>query len=166
MIAERGGGVARRSRATWRSSTALRGGGRRADRARYARRRSRAEGPLAGEDVVVTGTLEGYTREAIGEHLAGHGAKVTNSISGQTDYLLAGDGGGSKRAKAEKLGVPVIDLRGARHGIVAGRGLTPVRARPGQQLHDAVLQLVGGQDVHVVPVHDHRERGCGGRSRR
>jgi DNA ligase (NAD+) len=65
-------------------------------------------GPLAGKTFVVTGTLEGFSREAIAEHLAGLGAKVTNSVSASTDYLLAGAGGGSKRAKAEQLGVPVI----------------------------------------------------------
>ena len=68
------------------------------------------DGPLAGATVVVTGTIDGYTRESVGELLTSLGAKVTNSISASTSYLLAGDGGGSKRAKAEKLGVPVIDL--------------------------------------------------------
>jgi DNA ligase (NAD+) len=67
-------------------------------------------GPLAGKTFVVTGTLEGYTRDSIAEHLAGLGAKVTGSVSASTDYLLAGEGGGSKRSKAEELGVPVIDL--------------------------------------------------------
>ena len=69
-----------------------------------------AAGPLAGKTFVVTGSLEGYTRDTIGEHLAGLGAKVTGSVSSSTDYVLAGEGGGSKRSKAEALGVPVIDL--------------------------------------------------------
>jgi DNA ligase (NAD+) len=67
-------------------------------------------GPLAGKTFVVTGALEGFTRDTIAEHLAGLGAKVTGSVSASTDYVLAGEGGGSKRAKAESLGVPVIDL--------------------------------------------------------
>jgi DNA ligase (NAD+) len=67
-----------------------------------------AEGPLAGKTFVVTGTLEGFSRDEIAAHLAGLGAKVTNSVSAKTDYLVAGEGGGSKRAKAEKLGVAVI----------------------------------------------------------
>jgi DNA ligase (NAD+) len=67
-------------------------------------------GPLAGKTFVVTGTLEGHTRDSIAAHLAGLGAKVTGSVSASTDYVLAGEGGGSKRAKAEALGVPVIDL--------------------------------------------------------
>jgi DNA ligase (NAD+) len=65
-------------------------------------------GPLAGKTFVVTGTLEGFSRDGIAEHLTGLGAKVTNSVSKSTDYLLAGAGGGSKRAKAEELGVPVL----------------------------------------------------------
>ncbi|HEY2790417.1 MAG TPA: NAD-dependent DNA ligase LigA [Gaiellales bacterium] len=65
-------------------------------------------GPLAGKTFVVTGTLEGFSRDEIGEHLAGLGAKVTNTVSSNTDYLLAGAGGGSKRTKAEQLGVPVL----------------------------------------------------------
>ncbi len=67
-------------------------------------------GPLAGKTFVVTGALEGFTRDTIGERLAELGAKVTGSVSASTDYVLAGEGGGSKRAKAESLGVPVIDL--------------------------------------------------------
>jgi DNA ligase (NAD+) len=76
-------------------------------------------GPLAGKTFVVTGTLEGHTRDTIGEHLAGLGAKVTGSVSASTDYVLAGEGGGSKRARAEALGVPVIDLAELER-IVAG----------------------------------------------
>ena len=44
------------------------------------------------------------------DHLTAMGAKVTDSISKKTDYLIAGDGGGSKREKAEQLGVPVVTL--------------------------------------------------------
>jgi DNA ligase (NAD+) len=74
-------------------------------------RRERAVGgPLAGKVVAVTGSIEGYTRDSIREHLAELGAKVTDSISKKTDYLVAGEGGGSKREKAEKLGVPVVTL--------------------------------------------------------
>lgn len=73
-------------------------------------KRAPAAGPLSGKTFVVTGTLEGHTRESIAAHLASLGAKVTASVSASTDYVLAGEGGGSKRSKAEKLGVPVIDL--------------------------------------------------------
>jgi DNA ligase (NAD+) len=75
-------------------------------------RRARAadSGPLAGQTVVVTGSFEGHTRDSIAEYLSGLGAKVTNSVSKSTDFLLAGEGGGSKRSKAESLGVQVLDL--------------------------------------------------------
>jgi DNA ligase (NAD+) len=68
------------------------------------------EGPLTGLTVVVTGSIEGYTRDSIRDHLAEQGAKVTNSVSKTTDYVVAGEGGGSKRTKAQKLGVPVVTL--------------------------------------------------------
>ena len=73
-------------------------------------KRAPAAGPLSGKTFVVTGTLEGHTRDSIAAHLASLGAKVTASVSPSTDYVLAGEGGGSKRSKAETLGVPVIDL--------------------------------------------------------
>jgi DNA ligase (NAD+) len=74
-------------------------------------RRERAvDGPLAGKVVVVTGAIEGHTRDSIRDHLTAMGAKVTDSISKKTDYLIAGEGGGSKREKAEQLGVPVVTL--------------------------------------------------------
>jgi DNA ligase (NAD+) len=74
-------------------------------------RRERApDGPLAGRVVVVTGSIEGYSRDSIREHLEGLGAKVTDSVSKKTDYLVAGEGGGSKLAKAEELGVAVVSL--------------------------------------------------------
>jgi DNA ligase (NAD+) len=64
--------------------------------------------PLAGKTFVVTGTLS-LPRNEIKARIAALGGKVAGSISKNTDYLLAGDGGGSKRAKAETLGVEIID---------------------------------------------------------
>src|SRR5205085_284891 len=72
------------------------------------RRSTRPTGPLAGKTFVITGTLDGVSREDAAERLATLGAKVTSSVSSSTDYLLAGAGGGSKRTRAESLGVPVI----------------------------------------------------------
>jgi DNA ligase (NAD+) len=63
--------------------------------------------PLAGKTFVITGTLS-MGRDEMKRHLESKGAKVSGSISANTDYLLSGDGGGSKRDKAEKLGVKVI----------------------------------------------------------
>jgi DNA ligase (NAD+) len=64
--------------------------------------------PLSGKTVVITGTLS-RPREEIKQMLRDLGAKVTGSVSKKTDYLLAGDAAGSKLAKAEKLGVAILD---------------------------------------------------------
>lgn len=63
--------------------------------------------PLLGNTFVLTGTLASMTRDEAGEQLKALGAKITNSVSKNTTALIAGEGGGSKLAKAEKLGIPV-----------------------------------------------------------
>jgi DNA ligase (NAD+) len=65
-------------------------------------------GPLSGKTVVVTGTLEKYTREQIEALIEQHGGRATSSVSKSTDFLVAGEKAGSKLAKANKLGVRVI----------------------------------------------------------
>jgi DNA ligase (NAD+) len=64
---------------------------------------------LAGLTVVVTGTLDGFTREEAHAALEARGAKVVGSVSGRTSFVVAGAAPGSKVAKAEQLGVPVLD---------------------------------------------------------
>ncbi len=64
---------------------------------------------LAGLTFVLTGTLDRRTREEASAELVRRGAKVTNSVSKKTSYLVAGDNAGSKLAKAESLGVPILD---------------------------------------------------------
>ena len=66
------------------------------------------ESVFEGKTVVVTGTLQNYTRGSIKEKLEGLGAKVSGSVSKKTDYVLAGEEAGSKLTKAIDLGVKVI----------------------------------------------------------
>ena len=69
-------------------------------------------GPLEGKTVVLTGTLEGLTRDEAGAMVKKAGGKVTGSVSKKTDYVVAGESAGSKLEKAEKLEVPVLDKQG------------------------------------------------------
>ncbi len=64
---------------------------------------------LAGLTFVLTGTLELLTRKQAGDALKALGAKVSGSVSKKTSYVVAGAAAGSKLAKAEQLGVPVLD---------------------------------------------------------
>jgi DNA ligase (NAD+) len=67
-----------------------------------------SEGAFAGKTVVVTGTLNRRTRDEVHEILRRKGAKVTDSVSKKTGYLIAGTEAGSKLEKARKLGVPIL----------------------------------------------------------
>src|SRR5439155_5446855 len=73
---------------------------------------SAATGPLAGKTVVVTGTIEGFSREEAEQAVRDAGGKPAGSVSKKTDYVLAGPGAGSKLAKAEELEIPVLDPQG------------------------------------------------------
>ncbi len=64
---------------------------------------------LAGLTFVVTGGLEKYTRDSIAETITAHGGKPSSSVSKKTDYVLVGSDPGSKLAKAQELGVTIID---------------------------------------------------------
>ena len=64
---------------------------------------------LGGLTFVVTGGLESYSRDSIAETIAAHGGKSSSSVSKKTNYVLVGTDPGSKLAKAQELGVPVID---------------------------------------------------------
>ena len=72
----------------------------------------RATLPLAGKTVVLTGTLPTLSRDAAKDLLEAAGAKVAGSVSKKTHYVVAGEEAGSKLAKAQELGVPVLDEAG------------------------------------------------------
>nr|WP_218857270.1 NAD-dependent DNA ligase LigA [Leifsonia soli] len=72
-------------------------------------RADEAGGVLAGLTVVATGSLEGFTREGAQEAIIAAGGKAASSVSKKTDFVAAGPGAGSKLAKAEELGVRIID---------------------------------------------------------
>ena len=76
-------------------------------------------GPLAGKTVVVTGTLSGFDRAAAEEAIRAAGGRASGSVSKSTSYVVAGENAGSKLAKAQELGVPVLDEEGFRR-VLAG----------------------------------------------
>ncbi|MBS0366799.1 MAG: NAD-dependent DNA ligase LigA [Proteobacteria bacterium] len=73
-----------------------------------------ADGVLAGRTFVITGTLTGMTREQAQQALVARGARVSNSVSKKTSYVVAGSDAGLKLAKAQELGIPVLDEQGLR----------------------------------------------------
>jgi len=64
-----------------------------------------------GMTFVLTGTLDGITRDEASEIIEQHGGKTSGSVSKKTTYLLAGEAAGNKLTKAESLGVTVINLQ-------------------------------------------------------
>jgi DNA ligase (NAD+) len=72
-------------------------------------RAAAAAGPLAGKSVVVTGTIEGFSRQEAEEAIRAAGGKPAGSVSKKTDYVVAGESAGSKLTKAQELGIPVLD---------------------------------------------------------
>ncbi|WP_281915391.1 NAD-dependent DNA ligase LigA [Caldimonas thermodepolymerans] len=77
--------------------------------------------PLAGKTLVLTGTLPNLTRDQARELIEAAGGKVAGSVSKKTDYVVAGAEAGSKLAKAQELGVPVLDEAGLQQ-LLQGAG--------------------------------------------
>ena len=78
------------------------------------KRERAATGALHGKTFVLTGTLPSLTREAATELIVEAGGKVSSAVSKKTDYVVAGEEAGSKLAKAQSLGVPIVDEAGLR----------------------------------------------------
>lgn len=76
--------------------------------------------PLGGSTVVLTGTLEGITRDEAKQRLEALGARVAGSVSKKTRYVVAGEDAGSKLARARELGIPVLDQAGLAQ-LLAGK---------------------------------------------
>ena len=74
---------------------------------------------LSGLTFVITGTLAGMKRDEAASLITANGGKVSSSVSAKTSYLLCGSDAGSKLAKAEKLGVPIIG-EDELHALIAG----------------------------------------------
>ncbi|MCJ7438176.1 MAG: NAD-dependent DNA ligase LigA [Acidimicrobiia bacterium] len=81
---------------------------------------------LAGVSIVLTGVLQGGPRDQAQEAIEARGGKVTSTVSKKTSYVVAGENPGSKLAKAESLGVPVLDEAGFAHLLEHG----PSEAKP------------------------------------
>ena len=67
---------------------------------------------LAGMTVVVTGSLEGFTRDGAKEAIISRGGKASGSVSKKTDYVVVGENAGSKETKARELGLSILDEAG------------------------------------------------------
>jgi DNA ligase (NAD+) len=81
------------------------------------------EGPLVGKTYVITGTLEGFTRDEAAAALEALGAKVGNSVSGKTTGLVVGEEpGASKLTRAQRLGVPLLTEADLRELLAMGGG--------------------------------------------
>ena len=91
------------------------------------------EGPLSGHAYVITGTLEGFSREEAKAALEALGAKVSDSVSKKTTGVIVGENPGSKAEKAQKLGVPLLaedDLKALLASALAPWRSGPARRAP------------------------------------
>ncbi|MFC9894407.1 NAD-dependent DNA ligase LigA [Nocardia sp. NPDC127579] len=83
---------------------------------------------LEGLSIVVTGSLQGFTRDGAKEAILVRGGKAAGSVSKKTAFVVIGDAPGTKAAKAEELGVPILDEAGFRRLLAEG----PEAVTPGE----------------------------------
>ena len=86
---------------------------------------------LEGMSIVVTGSLENYSRDQAKEAILARGGKAAGSVSKKTAYVVIGDSPGSKADKAEQLGVPILDEAGFTVLLEQGPDALPSTAAPG-----------------------------------
>ncbi|GAA5165037.1 NAD-dependent DNA ligase LigA [Ornithinimicrobium tianjinense] len=114
-----------------------------ADGVRMADERDESvERTLEGLTVVVTGSLEGFSRDESKEAIVSRGGKAAGSVSKKTDYVVVGANAGSKAAKAEELGVPILDEEQFRvlletGSVDPGAGADPTDAEERAEAEDA-----------------------------
>ena len=75
---------------------------------------------LEGLTIVVTGSLDDFSRDSAKEAILARGGKAAGSVSKNTDYVVVGENAGTKADKAEQLGVPVLDEAGFKQLLEAG----------------------------------------------
>jgi len=85
-------------------------------------------GLLDGLTIVATGSLEGYSRAGAQEAIITAGGKAASSVSKKTDFVAAGPGAGSKLAKAEELGIRILDA--AQFHLLVTQGPAALDAQP------------------------------------
>ena len=95
---------------------------------------------------MVTGSLEGFTRDEAKEAILARGGKAAGSVSKKTDYVVVGENAGSKADKAEQLGVPVLDE--AASGGCSRRAAPAARTQQTEQHETARHAGSGRRDRH------------------
>jgi DNA ligase (NAD+) len=94
------------------------------------------ERTLEGLSIVVTGSLQGFSRDGAKEAILARGGKASGSVSKKTAFVVIGDSPGTKAAKAEELGVPILDEDGFRLLLEAG----PAAVTPEAAAEDALAE--------------------------
>ena len=116
------------------------------------------EGPLTGQQYVITGTLERWSRDEAKAALEALGAKVSDSVSKKTTGVIVGESPGSKLAKAQKAGVPVLD-ESALAGLLGrlGRRRGARRRALRERRHETILRDPRGPEGDGRAVLQHGE---------